>query len=233
MPCHPAMTTAPSTSSDTGHRIFIVDDHPLVRECLASLIHNQPDLRVCGEAETAAEALAGIISAQPDVAVVDLSLKGELALQLIKDLQALQPAPAVVVLSMHDEAFYAERALRNGARGYVTKREATSKVIEAIRAVMIGRLFISPSLATQLAEKLVGGGEFSTASPIAGLSDRELEVFDLLGQGWESRRIAAKLQIGAKTVQSYCERIKEKLGLENSAALRRAAVRWVEVERER
>jgi DNA-binding NarL/FixJ family response regulator len=225
------MTTSLPRPGDPPHRIFIVDDHPLVRECLTSLILNQSDLTVCGQAENSAEALAGIGALQPDVAVVDLSLNGELALELIKDLRALHPAPAVLVLSMHDEVFYAERALRAGARGYVMKREATSKVIDAIRLVLQGRIYVSPQLAAHLAEKFVAGGNPAESSPVALLSDRELEVFKLLGRGFENRRIAEELHLSLKTVQGYCARIKDKLRVENATTLLREAVRWVEIER--
>jgi DNA-binding NarL/FixJ family response regulator len=214
----------------TVHRVFIVDDHPLVRECLTSLILNQPDMTVCGQAETSAEAQTGIGAAKPDVAIVDLSLNGELALELIKDLRMFTPAPVVLVLSMHDEVFYAERALRAGARGYVMKREATSRVIEAIRLLLQGRIYVSAPLAAQLAEKFVTGNMPAESSAVALLSDRELEVFKLLGRGYENRRIAEELHLSLKTVQGYCARIKEKIGVENATALLREAVRWVEIE---
>jgi DNA-binding NarL/FixJ family response regulator len=209
-------------------RVFIVDDHPLVREFLTNLIQNQSDLIVCGQAENSPDALSGVIALKPDVAIVDLSLNGELALELIKNLRALAPETAVLVLSMHDEVFYAERALRAGARGYVMKRETTGKVVEAIRLVMRGKMYVSAQLSAQLAEKFVLGGESAKMSPIARLSDRELEVFELMGHGWETRRIAEERHLSIKTVQAYCARIKEKLDLENATVLLREAVRWVE-----
>ena len=218
----------PLNATEPTRRIFIVDDHPLVREFLTNLIHNHADLTVCGQAENSAQAMAGVIASRPDVAIVDLSLNGELALELIKNLRALAPAPEVLVLSMHDEYFYAERALRAGARGYVMKRETTSKVVEAIRLVMRGQMYVSAPLAAQLAEKFVLGNHSTASSPIARLSDRELEVFQLLGRGWENRRIAEEMHLSLKTVQAYCARIKEKLQLGNAAALMREAVRWVE-----
>ena len=209
-------------------RVFIVDDHPLVREFLTNLIQNQSDLTVCGQAGNSADALSGVIALKPDVAIVDLSLNGELALELIKNLRALAPETAVLVLSMHDEVFYAERALRAGARGYVMKRETTGKVVEAIRLVMRGKMYVSAQLSAQLAEKFVLGGESAKISPIARLSDRELEVFELMGRGWETRRIAEERHLSIKTVQAYCARIKDKLDLENATVLLREAVRWVE-----
>ncbi len=214
-------------------RVFLVDDHPLVREFLTTLIQNQSDLVVCGQAENSAGAMSGVIATRPDVAIVDLSLNGELALELIKNLRALTPAPAVLVLSMHDEVFYAERALRAGALGYVMKRETTSKVVEAIRLVMRGKMYVSAPLAAQLAEKFLVGHESADSSPIARLSDRELEVFELLGRGRETRRIAEELHLSLKTVQAYCARIKVKLSLDNATALLREAVRWIESQGKR
>jgi DNA-binding NarL/FixJ family response regulator len=215
---------------DPARRVFIIDDHPLVREFLTNLIQNQSDLVVCGQAETSAEALSGVVASHPDVAIVDLSLNGELALELIKNLRAHAPETAVLVLTMHDEVFYAERALRAGARGYVMKRETTGKVVEAIRLVMRGKMYVSAQLSTQLAEKFVVGNDPTASSPIARLSDRELEVFELMGRGWETRRIAEERHLSMKTVQAYCARIKDKLGLENATELLREAVRWVEAQ---
>jgi len=209
-------------------RVFLVDDHPLVREWLANLIDQQPDMTVCGEAGSAAAALTGIATARPDVAIVDLTLGGRSGLDLIKDLKLMQPAVAVLVLSMHDEELYAERALRAGARGYIMKREVTRKVVLAIRRVQQGRVYLSERQATHLAEKLVTGASDASESPIAGLSDRELEIFRLVGQGRATREIAGALHLSAKTVQTYYVRIKEKLGLTSANELMREAVRWVE-----
>jgi len=208
-------------------QIFIVDDHPLVREWLTNLINQRPDLVVCGEAEDAAQALQAISTAKPEVAVVDIALKSGSGLELIKDLKQTCPEVAVVVLSMHDELLYAERAFRAGARGYVMKRESTKKIVEAIRAVLDGKRYMSERAAAALAEKLVEGQQVS-ASPVALLSDRELEVFELLGQGQETRLIAESLHISVKTVQAFCARIKEKLKLSTERELLREAVRWQE-----
>jgi len=212
----------------TRHRVFLVDDHPLVREWLGSLIERQPDLAVCGQAETSGAAYAAIVRLQPDVAVVDLSLEDGSGLELIKQLQALPQPPRVLVLSMHDEAIYAERALRAGAAGYVMKRSATGRIIDAIRQVLQGRLYISEAVSEKMAEKFVLARTQPDASPVALLSDREMEVFQLIGQGFENRRIAETLHLSPKTVQVYCGRIKEKLGLENATALIGEAVRWHE-----
>jgi DNA-binding NarL/FixJ family response regulator len=208
-------------------RIFLVDDHPLVREWLTNLIHQQTDLIVCGEAEAAAPALQAINELRPDVAIVDISLTDSSGIELIKGIKATQPRVAVIVLSMHDERLYAERALRAGARGYVMKRETAGKIIAAIRQVLEGKLYVSEALASLLAEKFVDGGAIS-CSPVEQLSDRELEVFQLLGQGHETRRIAESLHVSMKTVQAYCARIKEKLRLANATELLREAIRWHE-----
>src|ERR1039457_5101438 len=158
-------------------KILLVDDHPLVREGLANLIHQEPDLEVCGEAASEPQALALIGSIKPDVAVVDISLENGSGLELIKNIKAMHPTVAMLALSMHDESLYAERALRAGARGYLMKREAAKKVIQGIRAVLAGQLFVSEKIAAFMAEKYVGGRTAAMAPPVAQLSDRELDVF--------------------------------------------------------
>jgi DNA-binding NarL/FixJ family response regulator len=209
-------------------KIFIVDDHPLVREWLTNLIKQHPGLVVCGEAATAAEGVSGIASTKPDVAIVDISLRNGSGLDLIKTLKAMHPETAIIVLSMHDERLYAERSLRAGARGYIMKRETTRNVIAAIRQVLDGKLYVSTDMAAYFAEKFVDGKPPTGESSIEQLSDRELEVFQLLGQGRETRDIATSLNISIKTVQAYCARIKEKLKLANASELLREAVRWYE-----
>lgn len=214
-------------------KIFLVDDHPLVREWLTNLIHQQPDLAVCGEAETAPEALQAIGKLKPEVAIVDISLKGGSGIELIKNLKTVQPRVAVIVLSMHDEDLYAERALRAGARGYIMKRETAKKVIAAIRQVLEGKLYLSERLTALFAEKFVEGDAPAASSSIGLLSDRELEVFQLLGQGYETRQIAGSLNISMKTVQAFCARIKEKLKLTSATELLREAIRWHESKQAR
>lgn len=209
-------------------RVFLVDDHPLVRESLTSLIERQPDLSVCGEADGAGGALAAIAAAQPDVAIVDLSLGERSGLELIRDLKLHHPRIAVLVLSMHDEDLYAERALRAGARGYIMKREATRNVIVAIRRVREGKIAVSEQLAETLATKLVSGAPTGPGSPVEQLSDRELEVFRLVGEGRPTRQIAESLHLSVKTVQAYYARIKDKLGVGTANELLREAIRWVE-----
>jgi DNA-binding NarL/FixJ family response regulator len=208
--------------------IFLVDDHPLVREWLTNLIHQQPDLAVCGESEDAPHALQEISAAKPDVAIVDISLKHGSGIELIKNLKALQPGVAVIVLSMHDERLYAERALRAGARGYIMKRETAKKVIMAIRQVLDGKIYMSESLAAVFAAKFVDGRLPASGSLVERLSDRELEVFQLLGKGYETRQVAEMMNVSMKTVQAHCAHIKEKLKLTNAAELLREAVRWQE-----
>jgi DNA-binding NarL/FixJ family response regulator len=213
--------------------VFLVDDHPLVREWLTNLIHQQPDLTVCGEAETASDALEAMTKLKPDVAIIDISLKGGSGIELIKDLKATEAGVAVIVLSMHDESLYAERALRAGARGYIMKREAAKKIIDGIRTVMAGQLCLSEKISTLMTEKFVVGRTDANVSPIEQLSNRELEVFDLIGRGLTTRQIADHLHVGFKTVQAYSARIKEKLKLANATELLREALRRHEQLREK
>ena len=210
------------------YKILLVDDHPLVREGLANLINQQADLHVCGEASNEPQALEIIQTVQPNVSIVDISLENGSGIELVKSIKAMFPDVAVLVLSMHDESLYAERALRAGARGYVMKREATKKVIQAIRCVLAGQLYVSDKIAALMAEKFVEGRPATNASPIEQLSNRELEVFQLLGLGHSTRQIADHLHVGFKTVQAYCARIKEKLMLANATELLREAIRWHE-----
>jgi DNA-binding NarL/FixJ family response regulator len=210
---------------DEKYKILLVDDHPLVREWLASLINQQPDLVVCGEAESAAEALSYLGAQSPDLAIVDLSLKEGSGLELIKTIKSNYPYVAVIVLSMHDEKHYAERAIRAGARGYVMKRETTKKIIAVIDQVRTGKLGVSDEVSTLFAERFVDNRARSR-TPVEELSDRELEVFRLLGEGLDTRSVANTLHISIKTVQAYCARIKDKMKLANATELLREAVRW-------
>src|SRR5215469_5884907 len=209
------MTTA------TKHKIFLVDDHPLVREWLTNLINEQSDLTVCGEADSGPQALQAIEQIKPDVAIVDIALRDSSGIELIKDLKQICPNVSVLVLSMHEESHYAERALRAGARGYIMKRETTKKVIAAIRQVLSGQLYVSETIAAAMAAQFVAGKSLDAASPAQQLSDRELEVFEMLGQGRGTRQIAESLRVSVKTVQAYCARIKEKLSLASATELLR------------
>jgi len=212
-------------------RIFLVDDHPLVCEGLTEMINRQRDMEVCGEAHSAAEALQAIQELRPDAALVDLTLASGSGLELIKDLRVCCPETVLVVLSMHDESTYAERALRAGARGYVMKREATKKVILALRQVLEGGIFVSDAFARAMTEKQIEAHMPKKGTSISSLSDRELQVFEMLGTGAQTRDIAQSLNISLKTVQTHCARMKEKLGVGSLNELMREAIRWVETER--
>jgi DNA-binding NarL/FixJ family response regulator len=216
----------------TKTKILLVDDHPLVREWLANLINEEPDFEVCGSAGNAREALGLIGTLSPRIVVVDISLDGGSGLELIKDVKAVHPKVDMIVLSMHDEMLYAERAMRAGAAGYIMKREATDKVLAAIRAVLQGALYFSNAVNAMLAQKLVQGAGDQPAS-IGSLSDRELEVFQLLGRGYSTRQISGQMNVGFKTVHVYCARIREKLNLANINELIFHAIRWHESQQPR
>jgi len=209
-------------------KVFLVDDHPLVREWLATLINQQSDLQVCGETDSAPKALQMMGDVNPDIAIVDISMEGGSGLELIKNIKATHPSVMIIVLSMHDEALYAERAMRAGARGYIMKREATKRVLQAIRCVLGGKLYLSDKMAMIMAERFVDGRPRTQGSAIESLSDRELEVFQLLGRGYSTRRIAEELHVSVKTIQAFCARIKEKLKLSSATELLREAVLWHE-----
>jgi DNA-binding NarL/FixJ family response regulator len=208
------------------HRVFIVDDHPLVREGLTNLINSQSDLIVCGEAKDSSEAIDAITKEPPDVAIIDISLTNESGLELIKNLVKQFPQVAVVVLSMHDESLYAERALRAGARGYVMKHETSKSVLASIRRVIAGDIYVSERILNRIALRLTSARRRAASSPVERLSDRELEIFRLLGQGRAPSEIARDLNLSLKTVQAYCARAKEKFGVTSLTELLRAAIRW-------
>jgi DNA-binding NarL/FixJ family response regulator len=210
--------------------IFIVDDHPMMREGLAQLIAQEADLAVCGEAESAPEALQKISALKPDLAILDISLKSGNGLELIKDLQAQHPGIAVLVISMHDESLYAERVLRAGGRGYIMKQEGGKKIMEGIRQVLAGKISVSEKVSARILSALSGRTSGEGASPIERLSDREFEVFQLIGQGRATRQIAQDLHLSVKTVEVHRLHIKAKLNLPDSTALVRHAVRWVETQ---
>jgi len=207
-------------------RVFIVDDHPLVREGLTNLINSQSDLMVCGEAKDSSEAIDAITKEPPDVAIIDISLTNESGLELIKNLVKQFPQVAVVVLSMHDETLYAERALRAGARGYVMKHETSKSVLASIRRVIGGDIYVSERIVNRMALRLTAARRRAGSSPVERLSDRELEIFQLLGQGRTPSEIARDLNLSLKTVQAYCARAKEKFGVTSLTELLRAAIRW-------
>ena len=213
-------------SATTRHRILIVDDHPLVREWLTTLINQQPDLVICGEAESATEGKKAILAKKPDAAVVDISLKDYSGIELIREIKESCPEVAVIVLSMHEEWHYAERALMAGARGYIIKRETTKQIISAIHRVLGGKLFLSESIASAILERVAAGRPPDQVAAVASLSDREMQVFELLGQARGTRQIGEALGITIKTVQAYCARIKEKLHVQSATELLREAVRF-------
>ena len=213
-------------------RVFLMDDHPLVRDWLAGLVALEPDLQVCGQAEDATAALAAIAQARPDIVVLDLSLPRGSGLELLKELRAKFPAVRLLVLSMHDEAKVAERAFRAGAHGYAVKNESSPQIIEAIRAVLAGKFYAGSTLTAQLTERMFSGKSRSAEDKFEELlSDRELEVFRMRGQGRSAKEIAERMRVSVKTVSSYDERIKSKLGLDSTNALTREAVLWHERQR--
>lgn len=211
-------------------KILIVDDHPLVREGLADLVNKEKDLVVCGQAEDAYQAMEAIRELKPDMAIVDISLKETSGLELIKDIKVRHPSLPVLTLSMHEESVYAERALRAGAKGYIMKREATKKVVTAIRKVLRGQLYLSEKMMTRLVCKFVDGKPEAGTSPIDRLTDRELEVFSLLGRGNGTRQISEQLHLSVKTIETYRSRIKEKLNLTSASELLQHAFQWVNSE---
>lgn len=211
-------------------RVFIVDDHPIVRQGLAQLLNQEAGLEVCGEAEDAEETMGAVERLKPDVIIMDLSLKKSNGLQLIKDIKMRYRHLPILVLSMHDESLYAERSLRAGARGYVMKQEATETLVAAIRRILQGEIYVSDQVATTMLQHLVGDRGSTGQSPIERLSDRELEVLGLIGKGYGTREIAQLLHLSVKTVESHRSHIKEKLKLQNAAALTRYAIHWFQSE---
>jgi DNA-binding NarL/FixJ family response regulator len=209
-------------------RILLVDDHPMTREGLASLIGNQPDLEVCGEAGDAFEALEKIASLKPDLILSDITLPGKNGLELIKDIQVMHPGVLVLVISMHDEALYVERVLRAGGRGYVMKQEGGKKIAEAIHHVLGGQIHVSEKMSAKILEVFSGHRPAASSSPVEKLTDREFEVFQLIGQGLETKQMADRLHLSTKTVEVHRANIKGKLKLNSLSELIRYAVRWAE-----
>jgi len=219
-------------ASDQRTRILIVDDHPIVREGLAEVLSREPDLVVCGEAGDPRAALEALAACRPDAAIVDLSLGGASGLDLVRDIKARYPEVAVLVLTMHDEALYAERALRAGARGYIMKREAAQSVVGALRRVLGGAIYVSEQLTGSMLGQFIGGHHAAPASPVGSLSDRELHVFELIGQGLGTRGIAGQLHISVKTVEAHRAHIKGKLQLKDATELLQHATLWLREEGE-
>jgi DNA-binding NarL/FixJ family response regulator len=207
-------------------RILIVDDHPMMRDGLRQLIGNEPDLEVCGEADNAADALRLAESLQPDVALVDITLRSGNGLELIKDLHIRVPDTAALVLSMHDESLYAERVLRAGGRGYIMKQEGGKKIIEGLRRILAGAAYVSDTISARILDTISGRKE--NRSPVETLTDREFEVFQLIAQGSGTAEMAEKLRVSVKTVEVHRVNIKTKLGVPTAPELIRFAVRWLE-----
>jgi DNA-binding NarL/FixJ family response regulator len=208
-------------------RVLIVEDHPMMRVGLVTQISDTPDLEVCAEAETAREAIAAIETTNPDLAIIDISLKDSHGLDLIKDVQTRFPRVKVLVLSAFEESLYAERALRAGAMGYVNKQQASESILDAIRAVLSGKHFLSREMMQRVVGQAVGHAGSTVGSPVDTLSDRELEVFEWIGKGQTTSAIARKLHLSPHTVDTHRERIKKKLGLANSNELQREAAQWL------
>ena len=215
---------------DKAHKaqVLLVDDHPIVREQLGHLIAQQSDLAVCGECEDGPQCLQMLHQKRPDLVIMDLSLKNSHGLELIKDIKAHDPEMRVLVLSMHEESVFAERALRAGAQGYVTKQESTDVIMTAIRRVLADELFLSERMATQLVGLLIRGPNVATGSLPVNVSDRELEILHMMGNGQNTRQIAEALKIDVKTVDTYRSRLKEKLQVETTAELLQQAIQWVQ-----
>jgi DNA-binding NarL/FixJ family response regulator len=207
-------------------KIFLVDDHPIVRQGMALFINREADLNVCGEAEDSLSAMHGIPACRPDLVIVDISLNGPDGLDLLKSIRIQYPGLPVLILSMHDELIYAERALRAGANGYIMKQEATEKVLIAVRRILNREVYVSDRVANKMLQMYIAGSPSTKQSPVAGLSDRELEVFRLIGEGHSTRQIAEELHLSVKTVESYQAHIKEKLSLRSARELVQHAIQW-------
>lgn len=209
-------------------KILLVDDHPFMRAGLAQLIERQPDLMVVGEADSPADALRQVAKSPPDLVLTDLTMPGRSGLEFVKDLRAQYTKLPILVVSMHDEAIYAERALRAGAKGYIMKEAGGDNLLTAIRQVLKGEVYVSPRMAARVLEDLSARRPRGSSSPIGKLTDREFEIFRLIGQGKATRDIAEQLHLSTKTVDVHRSHIKEKLGLTDATALVRHAVRWLE-----
>jgi DNA-binding NarL/FixJ family response regulator len=220
----------PAKSKSAAKKVLIVDDHPMMRQGLAQLIDNEPDLKVIAEADTGGQGLDIVVKEKLDLAVLDISLPDRNGLELIKDIRSVKPELPILIISMHDEALYAERVLRAGARGYIMKQEGGKKLLQAIRQVLTGQIYVSEKMSARILETFSGRKTEQSASPVARLSDREFEVFQLIGQGKGTKEIAQHLNLSVKTVEVHRAKIKEKLGLQTATDLVRYAVRWSEAQ---
>jgi len=218
---------ARETDQQATIKVFLVEDHPVFRLGLRELIEQEPDLKVCGEAKSVGEGWEKIARSRPDLVIIDISLEGRNGLELVKQLKDQSPELPTLVLSMHEETLYAERSLRAGARGYIMKDEASELVVDAIRKVCSGEIYLSARMTKVMLSKMVGGPA-GQAEPEQCLTNRELEVFELIGTGLTTQEISERLCLSAKTIGTYRERIKEKLGLRNASELTQRGVQWVE-----
>jgi DNA-binding NarL/FixJ family response regulator len=208
-------------------KVFIVDDHPFMRRGLAATISDQEDLEVCGEAAGKSEAMQMIAETEPDLVVIDISLEDGNGIELIKDIKGRWPEMKMLVSSMHEESLFAERAVRAGAMGFINKGEPVEQFVEALRRVASGRIFLSQRMTDRMLNQAISQNDDPPASPYERLSDREMEVFEMIGSGLGTKQIAAKLELSRKTVETYREHIKSKLNLSNGTELTRHAVQWV------
>jgi len=220
------LTTPDRAAQSTKKNVLVVDDHPLLRQGLALLINQQQDMQVCGEAEEAHAAMQAVTQSRPDIIILDISLNGPDGLELLKSIRACDPDLPVLILSMHDEAIYAERALRARANGYIMKQEATEKVLVAVRRILNGELYLSDRMSNKMLQHYIGGAPSMIQSRISSLSDRELEVFRLIGEGRATREIAEELHLSVKTVETYQAHIKDKLALRSGRELIQHAIQW-------
>jgi DNA-binding NarL/FixJ family response regulator len=212
-------------------KVLIVDDHPMIRQGLRTLISGQHDLTVCGEAKTAAQALDGVTNLQPDLVLADISLPGRSGVEFIKDIRALRPGLLILVISMYDESLYAERVLRAGGRGYIMKQESGPKILYAIRQVLAGRIYLSRKMSARILEKVAGKN--TNASAIERLTDREFEIFQLIGRGKSTAQIAKEVHLSTKTIEAHRAHVKEKLELKTMPELIAFASRWLETKQMR
>lgn len=213
--------------NETKTQILLVDDHPVVRDGLTTIINHQRDLNVCGGADDAHQALKAISELKPDIVVVDISLKNSDGIELTKSIKAKYPKLRVLVLSVHDESIYAERALRAGARAYLMKEVVSENIVKAIRSVSKGEIYVSDTISKKFLHKIAGDKAATTKTPVENLSDREFEIFRLIGEGYKTSQIAKKLHLSVKTVETYRGRLKEKLNITDASKLLRYAIKWV------
>ncbi len=221
------MNAVEGSLSGKSVKLLLVDDHAMLREGLAGFLSKQPDLEICGEASDAPQAMQLVSETKPDFVIVDISLKSGHGIELIKQIHAKNDCIKMLVLSMHDETLFAERAIRAGAMGYLNKEQSRTKIVDAIRTILDGQVYLSEAMTARMLTRTIGKTSEQHKSPIETLSDRELQVFELIGQGLTVREIAEHLQLSPKTIETYRENIKVKLAVDHANELVRVAVQWV------